>query len=97
MEEDILNYSPTVMFRGTPCILFFSFLTEEQRKKEGLNLEIQTPMKSFINVYCLRPGRPFQNPCIVQPFCIFVYNCIPADFDAATNKFEFMINVWTNL
>jgi len=21
MEEDILNYSPTVMFRGTPCIL----------------------------------------------------------------------------
>ena len=22
MEEDILNYSPTVMFRGTPCIRF---------------------------------------------------------------------------
>ena len=21
MEEDILNYSPTVMFRGTPCTL----------------------------------------------------------------------------
>ena len=21
MEEDILNYSPTVMFRGTPCII----------------------------------------------------------------------------
>ena len=21
MEEDILNYSPTVMFRGTPCNL----------------------------------------------------------------------------
>ena len=21
MEEDILNYSPTVMFRGTPCAL----------------------------------------------------------------------------
>jgi len=20
MEEDILNYSPTVMFRGTPCM-----------------------------------------------------------------------------
>jgi len=20
MEKDILNYSPTVMFRGTPCI-----------------------------------------------------------------------------
>ena len=20
MEEDFLNYSPTVMFRGTPCI-----------------------------------------------------------------------------
>ena len=23
MEEDILNYSPIVMFRGTPCISFF--------------------------------------------------------------------------
>ena len=22
MEEDILNYSPTVMFRGTPCIYY---------------------------------------------------------------------------
>ena len=22
MEEDIQNYSPTVMFRGTPCILY---------------------------------------------------------------------------
>ena len=22
MEEDILNYSPTVMFRGTPCNTF---------------------------------------------------------------------------
>ena len=22
MEEDIQNYSPTVMFRGTPCIYF---------------------------------------------------------------------------
>ena len=21
IEEDILNYSPTVMFRGTPCII----------------------------------------------------------------------------
>ena len=23
MEEDILNYSPTVMFLGTPCIYLF--------------------------------------------------------------------------
>ena len=23
MEKDILNYSSTVMFRGTPCILTF--------------------------------------------------------------------------
>ena len=23
MEEDILNYSPTVTFRGTPCIFKF--------------------------------------------------------------------------
>ena len=25
MEEDILNYSSTSMFRGTPCILFFAY------------------------------------------------------------------------
>ena len=24
MEEDILSYSPTVMFRGTPCIFYNS-------------------------------------------------------------------------
>ena len=27
MEEDIQNHSPTVMFRGTPCIsVFYQFL-----------------------------------------------------------------------
>ena len=26
MEEDILNYSPTLMFRGTPCVAFDIFL-----------------------------------------------------------------------
>ena len=26
MEEDILNYSPTVVFRGTPCIIDNFFL-----------------------------------------------------------------------
>ena len=25
MEEDILNYSPTVMFRGTPCSIYLTF------------------------------------------------------------------------
>ena len=32
MEENILNYLPTVMFRGTPCInndLVFTFLFDE--------------------------------------------------------------------
>ena len=24
MEEDVLNYSPIVMFRGTPCIFTFN-------------------------------------------------------------------------
>ena len=24
MEEDILKYSPTVMFRGTPCISLYT-------------------------------------------------------------------------
>ena len=26
MEEDFQNYSPTVMFRGTPCFFFLSIL-----------------------------------------------------------------------
>ena len=26
MEEDILNYLPTVMFRGTPCIININFI-----------------------------------------------------------------------
>ena len=30
MEEDIQNYSPTVMFRGTPCILSFEFFIEPE-------------------------------------------------------------------
>ena len=29
MEEDILNYSPTVMLRGTPCILNYKFNTND--------------------------------------------------------------------
>ena len=30
MEEDISNYSPTVMFRGTPCtkLIFETFLRD---------------------------------------------------------------------
>ena len=34
MEEDILNYSPTVMFRGTPCI--YRFIIINYRKKHIL-------------------------------------------------------------
>ena len=30
MEEDILNYLPTVMFRGTPCI--------QNKIKDGINV-----------------------------------------------------------
>ena len=26
MEEDIQNYSPTVMFRGTPCIYIYVYI-----------------------------------------------------------------------
>ena len=37
MEEDIQNYSPTVMFRGTPCSCEFSSkLGEEVAAKSEL-------------------------------------------------------------
>ena len=49
MEEDILNYLPTVMFRGTPCIL------TPQKKAEHYNFYSKVNLrKSFFvdNVYC---------------------------------------------
>ena len=40
MEEDILNYSPTVMFRGTPCIKSINV----KMSMSGLPLEQAGPM-----------------------------------------------------
>ena len=41
MEEDIQNYSPTVMFRGTPCIIGVGGCTTGQAlfqgRRSGLN------------------------------------------------------------
>ena len=43
MEEDILNYSPTLVFRGTPCTKILQLL------KEFKNIEIQK--KIFKSVF----------------------------------------------
>ena len=44
MEEDISNYSPTVMFRGTPCILKWKKKKINQNKsirwKRGRNKKV---------------------------------------------------------
>ena len=55
MEEDIENYSPTVMFRGTPCIN--AYFTEFQSKGEKsyfykILSSISYPIKNFL--YLLR-------------------------------------------
>ena len=49
MEEDIQNYLPTVMFRGTPCILTPQKNAEHYNFYSKVNLR-----KSFFvdNVYC---------------------------------------------
>ena len=38
MEEDIQNYSTTVMFRGTPCI--FNIISEKKIKKTTFHLNV---------------------------------------------------------
>ena len=61
MEEDILNYSPTVMFRGTPCILLNLGLISRQRciKDELIDnksrYEVSRKYLEFFNIsknYC---------------------------------------------
>ena len=64
MEEDILKYSPTVMFRGTPCICrtyWFGFVTslllvltlnpmsQELYSKKRFNLKCQISRKLTLN------------------------------------------------
>ena len=46
MEEDILNYSPTVMFRGTPCR--FLVCTRCPPRTPLLNLSVVLCPKMFI-------------------------------------------------
>ena len=55
MEKDILNYSPTVMFRGTPCIrickVFFVFVSLDSPFMGGNVL--QDFLRGRVNVYDL--------------------------------------------
>ena len=50
MEEDIQNYSPTVMFRGTPCI--YNTLQTNQEEKVQFNLhncdDFVTPLLVYV-------------------------------------------------
>ena len=44
MEEDILNYLPTVMFRGTPCISNYVVHGYTYSNLEGRSLLSPTPL-----------------------------------------------------
>ena len=48
MEEDIQNYSPTVMFRGTPCIFPIQSLSLNYLFVTGTTTETQTLKKLSI-------------------------------------------------
>ena len=54
MEEDILNYSPTVMFRGTPCISARNIYEKEKFINEttflwsGVHSSITCDQKKYI-------------------------------------------------
>ena len=42
MEEDILKYSPTVMFRGTPCRLVIFFLNPDYPSETEFTVHTQS-------------------------------------------------------
>ena len=55
MEEDILNFSPTVMFRGTPCTFSLSCGFGEKYDSEkggGQNMSLTTPL--ILLVICFK-------------------------------------------
>ena len=50
MIEDILNYSPTVMFRGTPCMPYGKFPLGKFHIGKVSTWEIVTWEKAFVKV-----------------------------------------------
>ena len=54
MEEDILKYSPTVMFRGTPCSLKAVFFKYERLKQQNISF---FKTVSSVYLYTLWEGR----------------------------------------
>ena len=73
MEEDILNYSPTVMFRGTPCILFFFIFNGRTKKERRLEFGDPDSYEKFHQF--LRPGRLFQIPALYSRF-VFLFTIV---------------------
>ena len=53
MEKDILNYSPTVMFRGTPCKLIAPSRRNDAHYRG--NLRIKQNKKGIELRVCLQP------------------------------------------
>ena len=61
MEEDILNYSPTVMFRGTPCSLQFIYVVPDLFRKVHFYFDLYAHLAAVslmffsftINIYLL--------------------------------------------
>ena len=51
MEEDILKYSPTVMFRGTPCTYEWGGLTMYKNASEIFFSVFKFSMNSVISKY----------------------------------------------
>ena len=60
MEEDIQNYLPTVMYRGTSCIL------------KELNLENQDYFQKLINTIYMMCFYEFENIQFLQNFVLRV-------------------------
>ena len=48
MEEDIQNYLPTVMFRGTPCISPQFFFNRFESEFSGFEPRLQSAQNQFI-------------------------------------------------
>ena len=56
MEEDILNYLPTVMFRGTPCIYIFTYTYIQWGPFEKILTTIERFIVSYIQyLYTVGP------------------------------------------
>ena len=80
MEKDILNYSPTVMFRGTPCTWIICFCTSH-----GLKLMDNVHVYSFLTIHEMHKF----SPVIYSVIHLIWYDCTKYRLQSKhTNKQE---------